>query len=49
MCRFSLKMDARAALLASKRAIDSQSISQKEELFRSSVLKEKQESNEKIG
>jgi protein transport protein SEC20 len=42
-------MDARAALLASKRAIDSQSVSQREELFRSSVLKEKQESNEKAG
>jgi protein transport protein SEC20 len=46
---FSLRRDGRAALLASKRAIDSQSLSQREELLRSSVLKEKQDLNEKVG
>jgi len=45
----SLRRDGRAALLASKRAIDSQSLSQREELLRSSVLKEKQDLNEKVG
>lgn len=45
----SLRKDARAALLSSKRAIDSQSMSQREELLRSSVLNEKQDLNEKAG
>jgi len=45
----NLRKDARAALLSSKRAIDSQSMSQREELLRSSVLKDKQELDEKAG
>ncbi|KAH7922756.1 hypothetical protein BV22DRAFT_1106445 [Leucogyrophana mollusca] len=44
----SLRRDSRAALLASKRAIDSQSRSNREELLRSSVLRETQTSNEKV-
>ena len=46
---FSLRKEGRVALLASKRAIDSQSHSQREELLRSSALNEKQGSNEKVG
>ncbi|OBZ67821.1 hypothetical protein A0H81_12419 [Grifola frondosa] len=38
----SLRKDARTALLASKRAIDAKQLSKREELLRSSVLREKQ-------
>ncbi|KAH7910257.1 Sec20-domain-containing protein [Hygrophoropsis aurantiaca] len=44
----SIKRDSRAALLASKRSIDLQSRSQREELLRSSVLREAKTSNEKV-
>ncbi|KZP15315.1 Sec20-domain-containing protein [Athelia psychrophila] len=44
-----MRRNARAALLTSKRVIDSQSVSQREELLRSSVMTEKQNSNEKSG
>ncbi|KAF7984707.1 hypothetical protein HWV62_13012 [Athelia sp. TMB] len=44
-----MRRDGRAALLISKRAIDSQSVSQREELMRSTVMTEKQNSNEKSG
>ena len=37
----------RAAVLASKRAIDSQQLSRREELLRSSAVREKQTLNEK--
>ncbi|RDB29796.1 Protein transport protein sec20 [Hypsizygus marmoreus] len=43
-----LRRDSRAALLASKRAIDSQSKSQREELLASAAATEKQSSNEKV-
>ncbi|KAI0064328.1 Sec20-domain-containing protein [Artomyces pyxidatus] len=42
-----LRKDTRAALLTSKKAIDAQSSSTREELLRSSVMKEKQTSEEK--
>ncbi|OAX35385.1 hypothetical protein K503DRAFT_802876 [Rhizopogon vinicolor AM-OR11-026] len=47
----NLRKDARAALLASKHAIDAQSRSQREELLRSSVLRQKStsSSSEKSG
>ncbi|KIK93364.1 hypothetical protein PAXRUDRAFT_829049 [Paxillus rubicundulus Ve08.2h10] len=44
----TLRKDARAAVLASKRAIDAQSRSQREELLRSSVIRDKGPSNEKL-
>ncbi|KZT07077.1 uncharacterized protein LAESUDRAFT_736621 [Laetiporus sulphureus 93-53] len=44
----SLKKDARAALLASKKAIDSNQLSNREELLRSSAVKEKQNLSEKV-
>ncbi|CCM04892.1 uncharacterized protein FIBRA_07088 [Fibroporia radiculosa] len=44
----SLKKDARAALLTSKRALDSQLLSHREELLRSSAVREKQDLNEKV-
>jgi len=44
----SLRKDSRSALLASKRAIDSQAKSRREELLGSTVLKEKQNINEKV-
>ncbi|KAF8068870.1 Sec20-domain-containing protein [Lyophyllum atratum] len=43
-----LRRDSRAALLTSKRAIDSQSKSQREELLASSAVTEKQNVNEKV-
>ncbi|KAF9219490.1 hypothetical protein BS17DRAFT_789124 [Gyrodon lividus] len=43
-----LRKDSRAAVLASKRAIDAQSRSQREELFRSFTVPEKGPSNEKV-
>ncbi|EJF55892.1 Sec20-domain-containing protein [Dichomitus squalens] len=43
-----LRKDMRAAVLASKRAIDAQQSSRREELLRSSVVKEKQTLNEKV-
>ncbi|TFY81386.1 hypothetical protein EWM64_g2619 [Hericium alpestre] len=43
----NLRKDARSALLASKRAIDTQNASKREELLRSSVMKTKQTSGEK--
>ncbi|KAF8843898.1 hypothetical protein BDN67DRAFT_994700 [Paxillus ammoniavirescens] len=43
-----LRKDARAAVLASKRAIDAQSRSQREELLRSSAVRDKGSSNEKV-
>ena len=49
-CGYSLRKDARAALLTSKRTIDAQSSSQREELF--TVVgdeEEKQDSNEEGG
>ncbi|TFK89043.1 Sec20-domain-containing protein [Polyporus arcularius HHB13444] len=42
-----LRKDMRAAVLASKRAIDAQQTSRREELLRSSVVREKQTLNEK--
>lgn len=42
-----IRQDSRAALLASKHTIDSQSQSQRDELFASSALAEKQNGNEK--
>lgn len=44
----SLKKESRAALLASKRAIDAQGASNREELLRSSAVREKQDLNEKV-
>ncbi|OSX61005.1 hypothetical protein POSPLADRAFT_1057949 [Postia placenta MAD-698-R-SB12] len=44
----SLKKDTRAALLASKRAIDSKQVSNRDELLRSSAVREKQDLNEKV-
>lgn len=44
----SLRNDSRAALLASKRAIDSQSHSLREELLSSSPFKEKSNTSEKV-
>ncbi|KAI0349700.1 Sec20-domain-containing protein [Trametes cingulata] len=43
-----LKKDMRAAVLASKRAIDLQQASRREELLRSSAVREKQTLNEKV-
>ncbi|KAF5379216.1 hypothetical protein D9615_005882 [Tricholomella constricta] len=43
-----LRRDSRAALLTSKRAIDSQSKSQRDELLASSAVAEKRNTNEKI-
>ncbi|CDO70492.1 hypothetical protein BN946_scf184569.g35 [Trametes cinnabarina] len=43
-----LRKDMRAAALASKRAIDAQQVSRKEELLRSSAVREKQSLNEKV-
>jgi protein transport protein SEC20 len=49
LCVYRMTRDARAALLASKRTIDSQSLSQREELFRSSAAREKgPDANEKV-
>ncbi|KAI0676488.1 Sec20-domain-containing protein [Trametes maxima] len=42
------RKEMRAAVLASKRAIDSQQLSRREELLRSSVVSEKQTLNEKV-
>lgn len=44
----SLKKDTRAALLASKRAIDTNQVSNRDELLRSSAVREKQDLNEKV-
>ncbi|KAL0960017.1 hypothetical protein HGRIS_011667 [Hohenbuehelia grisea] len=44
----SLRKDSRAALLASKRLIDSQSQSRRDELLRSNAVTEKRDPNEKI-
>ncbi|OCH87234.1 hypothetical protein OBBRIDRAFT_796412 [Obba rivulosa] len=44
----SLKKDARSALLASKRAIDTNQLSNREELLKSSAMREKQDLNEKV-
>jgi len=43
-----IRQDARAALLASKRTIDSQSKIQRDELFASSAVTEKRSENEKV-
>ncbi|RPD75495.1 Sec20-domain-containing protein [Lentinus tigrinus ALCF2SS1-7] len=43
-----LRKEMRAAVLASKRAIDAQQTSRREELLRSSVVQEKQTLNEKV-
>ena len=45
---YSMKQESRAALLASKRAIDAQGLSNREELLRSSAVREKQDLNEKV-
>ena len=42
------KKETRAALLASKRAIDAKQVSNKDELLRSSAVREKQDLNEKV-
>lgn len=47
MKSYSIRRDSRAALLASKRAIDSQSKSQRDELLASSTTTEKRGANEK--
>ncbi|KZT65307.1 Sec20-domain-containing protein [Daedalea quercina L-15889] len=44
----SLKKDSRAALLFSKRAIDADQLSNRDELLQSSVVREKQDLNEKV-
>ncbi|KAH9833336.1 Sec20-domain-containing protein [Rhodofomes roseus] len=44
----SLKKDTRAALLASKRAIDANQLSNRDELLRSSAVTEKQDLSEKV-
>ena len=44
----SLRRDSRNALLASKRAIDATSLSNRDELLRSSAVREKQDLNEKV-
>jgi hypothetical protein len=41
-CLFRIRKDARAALLASKRVIDAQSVSNRAELLRASAFNEKQ-------
>lgn len=46
--RARLRKDMRAAVLASKRAIDAQQVSRREELLRSSAVREKQTLNEKV-
>ncbi|KAK2464548.1 hypothetical protein APHAL10511_003406 [Amanita phalloides] len=43
-----LRQESRAALLASKKAIDSQSKSRRDELFKSSAVKEQTKTNEKV-
>lgn len=43
-----MRKDSRAALLASKRTIDAQSKSQRDELLASSAATEKQNGNEKV-
>jgi hypothetical protein len=43
-----LRKDSRAALLSSKRAIDSQSKSQRDELLASAAVAEKRSGNEKV-
>ncbi|THV01981.1 Sec20-domain-containing protein [Dendrothele bispora CBS 962.96] len=43
-----LRKDSRAALLTSKRAIDSMSVSNRAELFKSAAMNEKQTLNEKV-
>ena len=43
-----LRQESRAALLASKRTIDSQSKSRREELLKSSAVTEKRQTNEKV-
>lgn len=43
-----MKKESRAALLASKRAIDASGTSNREELLRSSAVKEKQNLNEQV-
>ena len=43
-----MKKESRAASLASKRAIDSSGTSNREELLRSSAVREKQDLNEKV-
>ncbi|KAL4249862.1 Sec20-domain-containing protein [Abortiporus biennis] len=43
-----LRKDSRSALLVSKRAIDANSLSNREELLQSSAMKEKQDLNEKV-
>ena len=44
----SLKKETRTALLASKRNMDAMSISNREELLRSSAILEKKDPNEKV-
>lgn len=44
----SLKKETRAALLASKRAIDAKQVSNRDELLQSSAVREKQDLNEKV-
>ena len=44
----SLKKETRAALLSSKRAIDAKQVSNRDELLRSSAVREKQDLNEKV-
>ena len=44
----SIRKDMRAALLASKRAVDSSALSNREELLRSSAVREKQDLNEQV-
>ena len=45
---YSFRKESRAALLASKRAIDAKRTSNREELFQSRVVREKQDLNEKV-
>ena len=44
----SIRKESRAALLASKRAIDANALSNREELLRSTVVREKQDLHEQV-
>lgn len=46
LCR--MRKESRSALLASKKAIDENKLSNREELLRSSAVREKQDLNEKV-
>ena len=48
LCLGRMRKESRSALLASKRAIDAGQVSNREELLRSTAVREKQDLNEKV-